>query len=201
MFDFVPTMTRSLIFINVIVFFLQTITTTSIPLEWMALWPVTAQPGYVGYPHFEPWQIITYGFLHGGVNHLFLNMLGLYMFGSDVERVVGEKRFLKIYFASIITAALSQLIYYSVMGGEPYPTIGASGGVCGLLLVHALCFPRRTVMLLIPPIPMPAWLFATLYGGLELFQGIAGTQVGVAHFAHLGGMLGAWLFYKYWRRR
>ncbi|MBU6468880.1 MAG: rhomboid family intramembrane serine protease [Betaproteobacteria bacterium] len=201
MFDFVPKVTRTLIFINVIVFFLQTILTSALPIEWFALWPASVPPGYVGYPRFEPWQVITYAFLHGGVNHLFLNMLGLYMFGSDVERVFGEKRFLQIYFSSVITAALFQMIFYSLMGGEPSPTIGASGGVFGLLLTYALCFPKRTVMLLIPPIPMPAWLFATLYGAIELFQGIAGTQSGVAHFAHLGGMLGAWLFLKYWRRR
>ena len=83
--------------------------------------------------------------------------------------------------------------------GEPYPTVGASGGVFGVLLAYAMVFPRRTVMLLIPPIPLPARVFVLLYGALELYLGVTGTAQGVAHFAHLGGMLGAWLLLRYWR--
>jgi membrane associated rhomboid family serine protease len=86
-------------------------------------------------------------------------------------------------------------------GGVPYPTIGASGGVFGLLLAFGMMFPRRMVMLLFPPIPMPAWLLVTLYGALELLLGITGTQAGVAHFAHLGGMAGGFLMIQYWRGR
>jgi membrane associated rhomboid family serine protease len=86
-----------------------------------------------------------------------------------------------------------------VLASEPYPTIGASGGVFGLLLAFAMYFPRRIIVLLIPPIPMPAWLFVTLYGILELYLGVTGTEAGVAHFAHLGGMAGAWLMIQYWR--
>ena len=91
--------------------------------------------------------------------------------------------------------------YAALAGGAPYPTVGASGGIFGLLLAFAMYFPRQTIVLLIPPIPMPAWLFVTLYGALELFLGVTGEQAGVAHFAHLGGMVGAWLLIRYWRGR
>jgi len=86
-----------------------------------------------------------------------------------------------------------------VLHTEAAPTIGASGGVFGLLLAYALLFPRRKVIPLIPPIPMPAWLFATLYAGLELVLGVTGTQADVAHFAHIGGMLGSAMVVVTWR--
>jgi membrane associated rhomboid family serine protease len=115
--------------------------------------------------------------------------------------VFGQRRFLVYYLGCIFAAALTQLTVLSFVGGEAYPTVGASGGVFGLLLAYGLFFPHHKVMLLIPPIPMPAWLFVTLYGLLEIFLGVTGTQSGVAHFAHLGGMLGGWLLIRQWRRR
>jgi membrane associated rhomboid family serine protease len=90
-----------------------------------------------------------------------------------------------------------------VTGGAqrvPIPTVGASGGVFGLLLAFGLAFPRRTIMLLFPPIPMPAWLFVTLYGLLELYLGVTGSGQGVAHFAHLGGMAAGYVLLAYWTR-
>ena len=86
-------------------------------------------------------------------------------------------------------------------GGDPYPTVGASGGVFGLLLAFGMAYPHRRLMLLFPPIPMPAWLFVTLYGVLELVLGVTGTQQGVAHFAHLGGMAAGFVLLQIWRRR
>src|SRR5580700_4362003 len=85
--------------------------------------------------------------------------------------------------------------------GAAEEVIGASGGVFGVLLAFAWYFPRQRIILLFPPIPMPAWLFVTVYGLLELFLGVTGTQQGVAHFAHLGGMLGGALCILYWRAR
>ena len=87
------------------------------------------------------------------------------------------------------------------MTGTAYPTVGASGGVFGLLLAYAMLFPQRKVLLLIPPIPMRAPVFALVYGVIELFLGVTGTQEGVAHFAHLGGMLGGFLLLSSWRRQ
>jgi len=128
-------------------------------------------------------------------------MFALYIFGGELERLFGPKRFLYLYFISVITAGLTQLIVTSASHSPPYPTVGASGGVFGILLAYALYFPNRRIFLLIPPIPLPAWLFVTLYGLVELFLGITGTVAGVAHFAHLGGMVGAWLVIRYWRGR
>ncbi|MGB6307919.1 MAG: rhomboid family intramembrane serine protease, partial [Steroidobacteraceae bacterium] len=164
-----------------------------------ALWPLQPIDGVL---YFHWWQIVTYAFLHdtGNITHLLFNMLALWMFGAEIERYVGPRRLLACYFASVVTAALSQLFVPMLFGAPPGPTLGASGGVFGLLLAYAFLFPTRKVIPLIPPIPMPAWLFATLYAGLELFLGVTGTLSGVAHFAHLGGMVGSALVIAEWRR-
>jgi len=181
---------------NVLVFVLQSQSPARID-ELFALWPLQPIDGKV---YFQPWQIISYAFLHGNVTHIGFNMLGLWMFGAEIERYVGPKRLLACYFASVVTAALTQLFIPMLFDAPPAPTIGASGGVFGLLLAYALMFPTRKVVPLIPPIPMPAWLFATIYAGIELFLGVTGTLSGIAHFAHLGGMIGSALVVTQWRR-
>jgi membrane associated rhomboid family serine protease len=188
---------KFLVAANVLVFALQTMSKGA--LDVLALWPL--QP-IDGVSYFRPWQIVTYAFLHstGNITHLLFNMLGLWMFGAEVERYVGPRRLLACYFASVVTAALSQLFVPMIFGAPPSRTIGASGGVFGLLLAYAILFPTRKVIPLIPPIPMPAWLFATLYAGIELFLGVTGTLSGVAHFAHLGGMVGSALVIMQWKR-
>ncbi|HXC37661.1 MAG TPA: rhomboid family intramembrane serine protease [Burkholderiales bacterium] len=195
MFSSLPPVTRSLIIACVVIWFAEW-QFGDVLTVYLGLWPV-------GSGQFEPWQIVTYAFLHeqDGITHLLFNMFALYMFGRDLERLWGSQRFLNLYLASVITAALAQLAFAAAVGADPYPTIGASGGIFGILLAFAMYFPRRTILLLIPPIPMPAWLFVTLYGLIELVLGVTGTQQGVAHFAHLGGMLGAWLLVQYWRGR
>jgi membrane associated rhomboid family serine protease len=185
MFPTIPPVTWALLITNGVVYLLQEL----------------LGPQLVVWFGFLPWQLVTYSFLHGSPLHLVVNMLALYMFGSDIERVLGDRRYLAYYFTCVVTAAVAQLIVSAMSGGPPYPTVGASGGVFGVLLAFALYFPRRTVMLVIPPIPMPAWLFVTLYGVVELYLGITGTQAGVAHFAHLGGMLGGYAMIRYWRGR
>jgi membrane associated rhomboid family serine protease len=187
---------KFLVAANVLVFGLQTMSKGA--LDVLALWPL--QP-IDGVSYFRPWQIVTYAFLHstGNITHLLFNMLGLWMFGAEVERYVGPRRLLACYFASVVTAALSQLFVPMIFGAPPSPTIGASGGVFGLLLAYAFLFPTRKVIPLIPPIPMPAWLFAALYAGIELFLGVTGTLSGIAHFAHLGGMVGSALVIMQWK--
>jgi membrane associated rhomboid family serine protease len=192
-----PPGTQALLWMNVAAFLLDSFLGGRLRDE-LALWPIGSQE--VGGVGFMPWQLLTYSFFHEGLTHIFLNMLGLVMFGSDIERVWGRNRFLTYYFTCVLSAGLTQLVFTWATGSYA-ETIGASGGVFGLLLAFGLMFPRRTVILLIPPIPMPAWLFVTLYGVIELVQGVAGTQAGVAHFAHLGGMLGGWLMLRYGRRR
>ena len=189
-----------LIAANVAVFALQLLLGDVIEFQF-ALWPLQPWPGD-GQVHFQIWQIVTYAFLHSPSNysHILFNMLGLFMFGVEIERYVGPRRVLTCYLASVVTAALTQLIVPPLMGAPPAPTLGASGGVFGLLLAYALMFPHRKVVPLIPPIPMPAWLFATLYAAAELLFGVTGRLSGVAHFAHLGGMIGSALVVMRWRR-
>jgi membrane associated rhomboid family serine protease len=157
-----------------------------------ALWPLQGS--------FMPWQLVTYAFLHGSITHLAFNMYGLWLFGREVEHMMGRRMFLQLYFASVISAGLMQLLVTGY-SGDVYPTVGASGGVFGLLLAYGMLFPNRVIMLLIPPIPMPARAFVVLYAVLELFLGVTGTQTGVAHFAHLGGMIGGYLVIQHWRSR
>jgi membrane associated rhomboid family serine protease len=185
-----------LIAVNVVMYALQSVSHGA--LDVLALWPLQAIDGR---SYFHSWQIVTYAFLHSTdyKSHLIFNMLGLWMFGAEVERYVGPRRLLACYFASVITAALSQLFIPMLFNAPPSPTIGASGGVFGLLLAYAYLFPKRKVVPLIPPIPMPAWLFATIYAALELILGVTGTMSGVAHFAHLGGMVGSALVITQWR--
>jgi membrane associated rhomboid family serine protease len=129
-------------------------------------------------------------------------MYALWMFGSDVERAIGPRHYLTLYFASLLSSSATQLAVVSMMTSEGvYPTVGASGAIFGILLAFGLFFPRRTIVLLIPPIPMPAIVFVILYALLELFSGVFGTDQGVAHFAHLGGMVGAYLTLRHWRGR
>jgi membrane associated rhomboid family serine protease len=183
--------TQALILINVAMFALDALVGPWLTVLF-GLWP----PG----PNLLPWQVVTYAFLHGGFGHLFFNMLGLWMFGSDLERLWGPKRYLQFYFASVLTAAAAQLLVTWLMGSR-YPTVGASGGLFGLLLAFGMMFPNRVIVPLIPPIPMKAKTFVMVFGGLELFLGVTGTVSGVAHFAHLGGMLGGWLMIRHWRSR
>ena len=154
------------------------------------LWPL--QTG-----RFLPWQPVSYAFLHGDVMHLFFNMLGLWMFGSELERVWGGKRYLQMLAASILSAAAAQLLF-TLLIGSFYPTVGASGALFGLLLAFGMLFPDRIIMPLFPPIPMKAKYFVAIFGALELLMGLGGSS-GIAHFAHLGGMLGAYLLIRYWR--
>ncbi|RMH61799.1 MAG: rhomboid family intramembrane serine protease [Bacteroidetes bacterium] len=172
-------------------------------LNWMALYaPGAPAVGYTIFgtmttiPGFWPWQLVTYAFLHGDLGHIFFNMFALWMFGVQIEHAWGSRRFAIYYFTCVVGAGLLQML---VMWGQPVPTVGASGGVFGILLAFGMMFPDRYIMLLIPPVPIKAKWFVIGYGALELFFGVTGTQSGIAHFAHLGGMLFGFLLIQYWR--
>jgi membrane associated rhomboid family serine protease len=194
-----PPVTRALLLVNVAIFCVQLLT-GDLLVGPFALWP-TASPQYPNAPSFEIWQLLTYGFLHGSLTHLFFNMFALYMFGSEVERLLGPARFLEYYLVCVVGAAVAQLVVMGNMNLPPLPTVGASGGVFGLLLAFGMAYPQRRILLIFPPIPMPAWLFVTLYGALELYLGVTGSGLGVAHFAHLGGMAAGYALLAYWRGR
>ncbi|HPF27801.1 MAG TPA: rhomboid family intramembrane serine protease [Steroidobacteraceae bacterium] len=193
MFKSLPPVTRWLLFANVGVFLLGMLGLEPLLVSLFALWPLQGP--------FRPWQIVTYAFLHGSYLHLFFNMFGVYMFGSEIERALGARRFVEVYVSSVVIAAVAQLIVTTYVFPAPYPTLGASGGLFGILLAFGLMFPQRRIMLLIPPIPMKAWVFVTLYGLIELGLGFSRAQTGVAHFAHLGGMLGGFLALRNQGRR
>jgi membrane associated rhomboid family serine protease len=183
---------RWLLIANVAVFGLQQIVSDGLFIHF-ALWPLGSHyVGGAGTVGFEPWQLITSAFLHGGVAHIALNMYALYAFGSMVERAMGSGRFALLYFASVLTGSLVQLVVVTMALDQGVaPTVGASGGVFGVLLAFAALFPHSRVYIIPVPVPLKAWVMVTGYAVLELVSGVFGTSQGVAHFAHLGGMLGA----------
>lgn len=185
----VPPVTKALMLLCTAMFCLQFLLPVQGPL---ALWPLPSG-------RFWPWQVLTYAFLHGSVMHLFFNMLGLWMFGSELERLWGQRRYLTFLLAGVLAAAAMQLLVTQLMH-SPTPTVGASGGLFALLLAFGMLFPNRVIMPLFPPIPMKARTFVIVFGVLELVLGLSGGS-GVAHFAHLGGMVGGYLMIRYWRGR
>src|SRR5262249_42149024 len=189
-----PRTTRTLILVNVAVFVLELLT-GNLLLVWFALWPLHSEL-------FRPWQLITYAFLHDPTNllHIFFNMFALFMFGRALEDYWGPRRMLLFYLVCVLTAGLTQLAVQAASGVQE-ETIGASGGVFGVLLAFAWYFPRQRLFIIPIPIPLPAWLLVAGYGVIELFLGVTGRQQSVAHFAHLGGMLGGALCILYWRAR
>jgi membrane associated rhomboid family serine protease len=196
-------------------------------MRWLALWPLDSGL-------FLPWQLLSYTLLHGDLAHLLFNMLGLWMFGSELERLWGVRRYLQFMAGAGVAAAVAQLLVTALMGSVT-PTVGASGVLFGLLMAYALSFPRRqfdlvgflpVVLLLmpsqilniagmvlffvlftnrqavpIPPVFVPAMTLVAIYGALELFLGLFMRSGGIAHFAHLGGLLGGWLMMAWWRNR
>ncbi|QYY36357.1 rhomboid family intramembrane serine protease [Ruficoccus sp. ZRK36] len=193
-----PPVVKILLVANIAVFLVQQFTPAKrFLMEYFALWPVsnpwifTTHPAYIC--PFAPWQVITYSFLHGGWEHLIFNMFAFWMFGSVIERVWGWKRFTFYYFACVFGAALAQMV---VSYGKYYPTIGASGGVFGLLLAFGMMFPRQKLIFI--AFPVEARWFVLGYGVVELVLGLTKTMAGVAHFAHLGGMIFGFLLIQFW---
>jgi membrane associated rhomboid family serine protease len=186
-----PPITQALIIINTVAYLIDYLMGGRLS-GLLALYPLSYG--------FLPFQVVTYAFMHGSFGHLFFNMIGLWTFGQELERLWGPKRYIQFYAASLLSAAAVQLLITWLMN-SPYPTLGASGALFGLLLAFGMLFPNRQVMLIIPPIPLKAKTLVIGYGALELFFGVTGTQEGVAHFAHLGGMVGGFLMIQYWRGR
>lgn len=189
----IPNIVFALLVINGLVFALQQMNPRFLTINF-ALWPVGPQNS-----PFMPWQLLTYGFLHGNLYHIFFNMLGLWMFGREIELLMGARRFLTYYLVCVVGAGFVQLVVAAIQGGV-YATVGASGGLFGILLAFALAFPNRTIMLIFPPIPMRAKYFVLFFGLLSLYLGFSGSAPGVAHFAHLGGMLFGFILLKYWSK-
>ena len=208
-----PEVTKNLIIVNVIVY-LATVLGGDFMYRLFALYYPASQ-------YFHWWQIVTHMFMHGGFMHILFNMYALWIFGSVVERMIGSKKFLIFYFvcglgsaamhmgveflqAQSLMSAISegsQEAMSSYVKLKAVPTVGASGAIYGVLIAYAMLFPQSTLTLIFPPISLKARTWVLIFVGIELLTGIAGTSDGVAHFAHLGGMLLGWLLIMYWRKR
>ena len=200
MFRITP-IVKHFIIINVIMFAL-TLLAENFMLEKFALF-------YFNSPFFKPYQLISYIFMHGGFMHILFNMYSLYIFGSVLESVWGGKKFIIYYMVTGIGAALFHLFitYLRIESGvlDPYlasiiPMVGASGAIYGLLLAYGVLFPNNVLTLFFPPVSLKAKYMVFVFGGLEFLLGLGGSGDGVAHFAHLGGMLFGFVILMIWKR-
>lgn len=204
-----PPVIKNLMIINGLFFLAQAVAGATMPqnsvlaefLNLLALYPPgSGETGYTIFNRvgeiagFWPWQLITYAFLHGGLGHLFFNMFALWMFGVQIENRWGAQRFAVFYFVCVVGAAITHLFFVT----SPVPTIGASGGVFGILLAFGMMFPNQPIYLYFL-FPIKAKWLVIGWGLLELWSGVTGTQAGVANFAHLGGMVVGFLMIQYWR--
>ena len=200
-----PPVVANLLIINILVFLAEILLPGRISNALLEFGALSFWKG----GDFHIWQPLTYMFLHANFGHIFFNMFALWMFGRTLEYELGSKRFLTYYMVCGVGAGVLQLLvgwleyrYGNVgMMALMVPTVGASGAVFGLLLAFGVMHPNAVIMLLIPPIPMKAKWFVVVYGVIELFFGISGRMDGVAHFAHVGGMLWGFLLLYYWKHK
>ena len=209
----VPTATKNIIIINILVMIM-----TSLNEGWMyekfALFYPTS-------PFFHWWQPVTHMFMHGGVWHLFFNMYTLYFFGRVLEERWGAKKFLIFYFVTGLGAALvhtgvewlqmnhwmnqvaegSMAAQSRIYALKMTPTVGASGAIYGVLMGFAMLYPDAILSLIFPPISMKAKWFVLIFAAIELLTGVTGTGGGIAHFAHLGGLIFGYLLIMYWKKK
>ena len=209
----VPPVTKNIIIINVLIWIMAELKPDFMYETFSLFYPTS--------PFFKPWQIITHMFMHGGFWHIFFNMYTLFIFGCVLERMWGPRKFLLFYFVTGLGAALmhtrvqaiampvymSQAAEGSVQAVQAIhalkmtPTVGASGAIYGVLIGYAMLFPDSVLTLIFPPVSLKAKWFVIIFAVIELFTGVFGMGGGVAHFAHLGGMLFGWMLIMYWKKR
>lgn len=207
-----PPVTRNLIIINIIIFLATLINRQFMTVEFALFYPTSR--------YFHWWQVLTHMFMHGNFWHILFNMYTLYIFGCVVENVIGSKKFLVYYFICGLGAVALHLgVEYLQMQSwmhdaaagsavatqkiamlKATPTVGASGAIYGVLLAYAMLFPTSKLTLLFPPVTLSAKWMVIIFVGIELITGVTGTANGVAHFAHLGGILFGYLLILYWRK-
>ncbi len=213
MLDNVPKVTRNLLIINVLMFIGFLLNQEKMTTVFALFYPAS--------PYFHWWQYITHMFMHGGWWHIFFNMYTLFIFGSVLERIIGEKKFLIFYFVCGLGAAalhtgveylqaqsyMAQIAQGNTAAMQAYqtlkmtPTVGASGAIYGLLIGYAMLFPNAQLTLIFPPITLTAKWWIIIFAVIELVTGVTGMAAGIAHFAHLGGMLFGFLLIRYWRKK
>jgi membrane associated rhomboid family serine protease len=210
MFDRLTPLVKNLLLVNVIIHVVSMMLPREFVFSQFAFFnPLLANTADIINPNFKPWQFISYMFLHGGFNHLFSNMFALFIFGPALEAFMGSKKFFIYYILTGIGAAFlnTTLNFYEmsqmVVDSEQYwreavtPMVGASGAIFGILMAFGFLFPNVEMMLLFFPFPIKAKYFVTMYGVFELIQGTAGLESGIAHFAHLGGLLTGFILLKF----
>ena len=202
----IPTVTKNLVAINILMFIATLINENFMVTNFAMFYPAS--------PFFKPWQILTHMFMHGGFWHIFFNMYSLLMFGSILERSLGPKKFLIFYFVTGLGAValhtgvewMQARVFIANGAVDAYqrllmtPTLGASGAIYGVLIGFAMLYPQARLILIFPPIPVKAKWLVIIFVAIELVFSINGIQDGVAHFAHLGGMLFGWLLIRWWRK-
>ena len=188
----IPKAVKHIIIINILMLVL-TYLNNPLMSKWFALNPIS----FI----WKPWQLVTYMFMHGGFGHLFFNMYTLFIFGSVLENVWGTKKFLTFYFVTGIGAALVN-IGVQYLTGSFALTVGASGAIYGILMGYAMLYPDSMLTLILPPVSMKAKWFVLIFAGIELLLGISNNPAdNVAHFAHLGGLVFAFLLLMFWKKR
>ncbi|MFC3810940.1 rhomboid family intramembrane serine protease [Lacihabitans lacunae] len=210
MFDRLTPLVKNLLLVNVIIHVVSMMLPREFVFSQFAFFnPLLPNTADIINPNFKPWQFISYMFLHGGFNHLFSNMFALFIFGPALEAFMGSKKFFVYYMLTGIGAAFlnTTLNFYEMsqmmVDSEQYwreavtPMVGASGAIFGILMAFGFLFPNVEMMLLFFPFPIKAKYFVTMYGVFELIQGTAGLESGIAHFAHLGGLLTGFILLKF----
>ena len=213
LFGNMPTAIRHIIIINILVMIMTKLNADFMYGKFALFYPTS--------PFFHWWQPVTHMFMHGGFRHLLFNMYTLYLFGSVLERVWGTKKFLVFYFVTGIGAAaihtgvewlqmqswLGQAAQGSIAAQTAIhalkitPTVGASGAIYGVLMGYAMLYPDSLLTLIFPPVTLKAKWFVLIFAAIELLTGVTGTGGGIAHFAHLGGLVFGFLLIWYWKKR
>ncbi len=188
----VPTAIKALIWANVLFFALAWLAPSIV--YYLGLRPIDV------FLHFRIWQPLTYMFLHAGLLHILFNMLALWMFGTELERMWGTRFFLKYYFVTGLGAAAATMLLSLLpftFGAHLYYalTIGASGAIFGLLLAYGMYFPNRPIWMYFL-FPIPAKYFVMIIGAITLFASISDSGGGVANIAHLGGLVVGYMYLK-----
>lgn len=209
----IPTAVKNIIIINALIMVMISLNREFMVEKFALFYPTS--------PFYHWWQPLTHMFMHGGIGHLFFNMYTLFIFGSVLERVWGPKKFLIFYFATGLGAAAVHLgvdwiqvqnwAHQAAEGShsalmsihllERTPTVGASGAIYGVLMGYAMLFPDSVMTLLFPPVSMKAKWFVLIFAAIELVTGITGTGAGIAHFAHLGGLIFGFILIKVWKNK
>jgi membrane associated rhomboid family serine protease len=209
----IPKAVKNIIFINILVMIMTSLN-QQLMVEKFALFYPTS-------PFFHWWQPLTHMFMHGGWGHLLFNMYTLFIFGSSLERVWGPKKFLIFYFVTGLGAAAihtgvewiqmqtyitqaaegSSAAFAAIHNLKEVWTVGASGAIYGVLMGYALLYPDAILTLIFPPVSLKARWFVLIFAAIELVAGITGTGAGIAHFAHLGGLIFGYLLIHLWKRQ